>query len=898
MSSKGAKSKKKPIETTLGKASNKNEMDVALLKKPIETNVNGLQQAILLLNNATLEVKNYISYECDIMYECKVCKSIFRSLANFILHKRKFCSDQYYDFSNDSTLSEHGENNNDPIHLDISSNKSKDTSKDLTPIIKKLHEKQKIMEMECSTINEDLTDQIDSVQEERVNLKDQKIHLEPIDDNPTAVFQTMINSLKSSDGKSFIKTEVMEIHSILDNNEAVLGSDGKICNFNKEKSNLSNNLVCIKCQMRFSTKKTLRYHIKYKHNKTRMVFICPECKQSFANAWGVYRHLYKVHRKSIAQVRKMRNQINSSMVRRDQEPVQKPDKNLSEDIEKDVNDSENQWMSNFEGDNDLQMCGGCGKRFERKAALHSHSQMCLKRITICQNIKDNIKKKEHELEKELKAKKLQKLNSVKGSAKRKPNLIRTYKQSKKQNETDKDINENVGNKAEVQKEPDKNEEVDKTEIKPLSPKGTQFVGFSQEVNDGLPKIILELAQDAPKTLGADFKKEKIKVSKSIFKSLSETNVNDEYEISDLSCSILNSIKKSKRITTMKEKNKNKKRTYSVDIKTIPIECNNSDEDSNFLSIAAPFMNQKTLTCKSCQKNFDSETQLLWHMSAHFSWFRFQCSRCSFVSFSKFDCTDHAIKNHAVHRSLIPSVVLPIPNWKTVLMSHEFTPLTNNVDCKGKLTDEIISFRTDEIVNSLENKNCFEDSKHSVSNLFYDYCNIKTDDDVCSSDILTSPIKSEIIDITDTDEESFQVELPQEIYVFDEGTLLNEDLDIERVNGFDSGVSINIEQNDEEESFLPKFEAQKVPEVTDDGVKNKIVPPVDFCDIKLKSNVSHRPTRNRTKSKTLSSDFIYDLNKVLKLNDAATPSVKGKRNSKQKEEDSKTENSKKKKVVLG
>lgn len=29
------------------------------------------------------------------MYECRICRTIFRSLANFILHKRKFCTAKY-----------------------------------------------------------------------------------------------------------------------------------------------------------------------------------------------------------------------------------------------------------------------------------------------------------------------------------------------------------------------------------------------------------------------------------------------------------------------------------------------------------------------------------------------------------------------------------------------------------------------------------------------------------------------------------------------------------------------------------------------------------------------------------------------------------------------------------
>ena len=44
-------------------------------------------------------------------------------------------------------------------------------------------------------------------------------------------------------------------------------------------------------------------------------------------------------------------------------------------------------MNNFEDDLELQMCGGCGRRFERRAALNSHSQICQKRIAVQNNLK-------------------------------------------------------------------------------------------------------------------------------------------------------------------------------------------------------------------------------------------------------------------------------------------------------------------------------------------------------------------------------------------------------------------------------------------------------------------------------------------------------------------------------
>lgn len=89
-----------------------------------------------------------------------------------------------------------------------------------------------------------------------------------------------------------------------------------------------------------------------------------------------------------------------------------------------------QWLDNIESDKDFQMCGGCGKRFERKAALQSHVQMCTKRIAVCNTIKENNAKRKDE---EIKNKTNRPENKIclpekrKGASKRKPYCLRTYK---------------------------------------------------------------------------------------------------------------------------------------------------------------------------------------------------------------------------------------------------------------------------------------------------------------------------------------------------------------------------------------------------------------------------------------------------------------------------------------
>ncbi|KAF2363714.1 Aldehyde dehydrogenase domain [Trinorchestia longiramus] len=68
--------------------------DYAILKVPIDggTTATGVAGPALLLSTATDEVRRALVYECEVLYECKVCRSLFRSVVNFLAHKRIFCT--------------------------------------------------------------------------------------------------------------------------------------------------------------------------------------------------------------------------------------------------------------------------------------------------------------------------------------------------------------------------------------------------------------------------------------------------------------------------------------------------------------------------------------------------------------------------------------------------------------------------------------------------------------------------------------------------------------------------------------------------------------------------------------------------------------------------------------
>jgi len=71
--------------------------DLSQLKSPIQTSLSGTRQVIHALECGTGEVKEYLLDEINLMYECKTCFSVFRSLANLIAHKRTFCKSRYKD---------------------------------------------------------------------------------------------------------------------------------------------------------------------------------------------------------------------------------------------------------------------------------------------------------------------------------------------------------------------------------------------------------------------------------------------------------------------------------------------------------------------------------------------------------------------------------------------------------------------------------------------------------------------------------------------------------------------------------------------------------------------------------------------------------------------------------
>ncbi|PNF14918.1 hypothetical protein B7P43_G04316, partial [Cryptotermes secundus] len=445
-------------------------IDVSSLRKPVDISVSGVGQVVKVYQTGTTEVRQMLAYECDLVYECKICRNLFRSLANFLSHKRAYCKEQYGDTKCVIPANHLVEDCTtvilpepvlpDPTETWVTNDAAPDLTTDDTEIpssprietsvpriatyshnkrkinhvVERLSKKKRIKGVAESVGCVSSSKFYDAVSEQVAAQRDARqehiIHLEATENTKFGVFQTVLesNSAVQMDNIDLMKAQVVELHNMMSCNEATLGPDGQIEMLNCEGTTLlpnaantnengavavrkqdsaqnnkigsSKNHVCTICNTRFATRKTLNHHMKYLHVTFRLCYPCPCCKNTFCNTWSVYRHLYKVHRKTAIQVRKLRSQIVNKAFRKevsDYESQNSSVKSTGAAVQSEADRAreeqqrlhqENQdWMNNFEDDLELQMCGGCGRRFERRAALSSHSQICQKRIAVQNNIK-------------------------------------------------------------------------------------------------------------------------------------------------------------------------------------------------------------------------------------------------------------------------------------------------------------------------------------------------------------------------------------------------------------------------------------------------------------------------------------------------------------------------------
>ncbi|XP_016954251.1 zinc finger protein 800 [Drosophila biarmipes] len=365
--------------------------DISLLQRPLRTAHTGFEEARRAYEDGTSEVRQLLSLECSLIYECKVCRNMFRSLANFISHKRVFCcvsarSANGSDTDQNSTMiiqTGGGPSPQDMEHM------LRSRSTGCSPVPREVRP----IRGGGGGIR-DLSGVIERLRREKASSQARRssptvLQLESVPTSSQAVYQTI-----KVDQEDSIRTELDEVHRMLNPAETIVGPDGKAVTTVKlerhggsdsgetgEQSisdETETSIFCEICNLTFQTHKTLELHIQKHHSSSAFVFQCPACSLTFLQAAAVIRHLSKDHKKPTRRIRMMRNTILKRRVQQGDIQPKGPCRELkrlqlSDDV---VGYAPEPLDASGEHRKIMSLCIYCEKSFERRAALSTHLLNC------------------------------------------------------------------------------------------------------------------------------------------------------------------------------------------------------------------------------------------------------------------------------------------------------------------------------------------------------------------------------------------------------------------------------------------------------------------------------------------------------------------------------------------
>ncbi|XP_071528330.1 uncharacterized protein [Panulirus ornatus] len=330
--------------------------DYSLLKRSISASANGVANIARLLVTGTEEVRNIILNECDMILECKVCHNLFRSVVNFLAHKRIYCQEEFADVrtlfhkddvqgitSHSSTvivepepppdIDPHPSTSSAPEILTKTARtamQGNSSSSGIDSIAAKLASRKKhsITSHASHTGSSKYFERLDCVSSLRDKLsRDCSVVLEDIAGVTNARYQTFVSPTINAPTVSMnaIVDEVSKRSAgltvaINEHGEIMKTAPGNVRTMDVEQSmvgsGMSKELICRTCNTRFATQKTLSVHQRSHHGFERCIYCCPICKSTFLSMWAVVKHLQRYHKKTKSQTERLRKVIKKNVYKK------------------------------------------------------------------------------------------------------------------------------------------------------------------------------------------------------------------------------------------------------------------------------------------------------------------------------------------------------------------------------------------------------------------------------------------------------------------------------------------------------------------------------------------------------------------------------------------------------
>ncbi|XP_032625254.1 zinc finger protein 800 isoform X2 [Chelonoidis abingdonii] len=282
--------------------------DPPLLQQPLQMSKSGIQQIIECFRSGTKQLKHILLKDVDTIFECKICRSLFRGLPNLITHKKFYCPPS---LQMDDNLP------------DVNDKQSQAVNNLLEAIYPRVDKQEYVIKLEPIETNQNAVFQYIS----RTDNPEENIEISSSPDQ--APLQIQEPTTEQPKTVSTPNTETLELPPADPVINVMPTPDEQPPALNPEldssdNSDFGHQLICCLCRKEFHSRRSVRRHIRKVHkkkmeelkkyietkkkpnqcstkgrNKNVLVTLgrsCPVCYKSFATKANVRRHFDEVHR--------------------------------------------------------------------------------------------------------------------------------------------------------------------------------------------------------------------------------------------------------------------------------------------------------------------------------------------------------------------------------------------------------------------------------------------------------------------------------------------------------------------------------------------------------------------------------------------------------------------------